>query len=232
LLDAGHPVIRYADDFAVPTSTREEASAVVVTAREAALAHGLDLSPDKLSVQDFDEGVTFLGQVVTSGTGARADRQAHPTATTVYVTEQGALLRKKGNRLCVDRRGQAPFTIAFARVRQIVVFGRVGVTTPLLHALLTQGIELVLLGERGQFFGRLQGSSGSNPFVRDAQYRAASQGDVALDIARRIVAGKITNMRVALTSGACSPCSPTSPRGVACRTGSVPPSRRGPWPTN
>lgn len=198
----GVPVIRYADDFAVAVTSMEEASQAITAARESALSLGLELSADKLRVETFEQGVSFLGQVVTAGTGSRTDRLANPLAVTVYVTHQGALLRSKGERLRVDRSDEEkPFSISFNRLRQVVVFGRVGVTTPLMQKLLTHGIDLVMLSERGKYFGRLQGSLASNPFIRDAQYAKARDIAGALDIARRIVAGKIVNMRAALLRG-------------------------------
>ncbi len=203
VLDAtGAPVIRFADDFAVAVTSLAEAQLAMTATREAALSLGLDLSAEKLRVDTFEQGVSFLGQVVTAGTGSRTDRLANPLAVTVYVTHQGALLRSKGDRLRAERiEDDKPFSISFNRLRQVVVFGRVGLTTPLMQKLLARGIDLVMLSERGQYYGRLQGAAASNPFLRDAQYAAAREPSSALDIARRIVAGKIVNMRAALLRG-------------------------------
>jgi CRISPR/Cas system-associated endonuclease Cas1 len=61
------------------------------------------------------------------------------------------------------------------------------------------GIDIVFLSDYGHYFGRLQGPAGKNPFLRQHQYIAAVEGDTARDLARRIGAGKLVNLR-----GACS----------------------------
>ncbi len=195
MLDADLVVLRYGDDFAIPVATQREAEAALARASLEAASLQLDLSPAKCGVRSFEEGVPFLGETISTATGARGDRTTHPRSITVYVTEEGALLRSRGNRLRVEKAGELLYGIAFERVRQVVVFGRVGLTTPLLQRALELGIDVVFLSDYGRYFGRLQGPTGTNPFLRQRQYLAAADGDIARDLARRIVAGKLVNLR-------------------------------------
>lgn len=121
-----------------------------------------------------------------------------PSRITLYVTEQGALIRVRGDRLRVDWEGQSIAAIPFARVRQIVCVGRIGMTTPLLHRAVAGGVDVIILTSRGRYVGRLSNSLGSNIARRKMQYSVSDNPSRALGIATQIVGGKIANMRVVL----------------------------------
>lgn len=198
LLDHGYQVVRYADDVAIAVDDRPSGEQALCRAQQAAAALGLELSPEKCSVRSFEEGVPFLGEVLTAGTGRRLDRLAHSQAATIYVNEQGGLLRSRGSRLRLERRNELVFSIAFSRVRQVVIFGRVGMTTPFLQQVLVRGIDLVLLSDHGSYYGRVQSSTAANPFVRQRQHDAVGDPARSLDLAQRVVRGKIVNLRAGL----------------------------------
>lgn len=198
MLGVGHQVIRYADDLAVAVANQQEGQVVVELLREQASILGLELVTAKTAVVAFEQGVGFLGSVVTGVTMPPESRFDHPTATTVFITREGSVLRSRGHRLRVECDGEEPFTLAFDRVRQVVVFGRVHLTTALLQQLLRRGIELSMLDSKGQYFGRLQAGLSGDPFLRAAQYSLTAHADRRLELAQRIVAGKITNQRVLL----------------------------------
>jgi CRISPR-associated protein Cas1 len=82
------------------------------------------------------------------------------------------------------------------------VLGRVGITSTLLHRVVERGIDLAWLYEDGRLAARVSGPDGANPELRLAQYKIAVDERRALQIARNIVAGKITNMRVGLLRAA------------------------------
>lgn len=60
-LEAGHKVIRYADDFVVLAKTRPKAEAALRLSEEVLADLGLVLHPRKTRVVDFDQGFRFLG---------------------------------------------------------------------------------------------------------------------------------------------------------------------------
>ena len=202
MLRRGFRVIRYADDVAVPLESREAGEAALRAAQQEAAALGLDLRGEKCGVRSFEEGVPFLGEVLTAATSTRPRRQGHPLATTVYVTEEGSLLRSRGSRLRVERGDELLFSIDFRRVRQVVLLGRIGMTTPFLYQVLARGIDVVMIGGEGRYVGRLQPASAANPFVRRAQFTALSDRQRSHDLRRRIVRGKITNLRAGLLRAA------------------------------
>lgn len=65
LLQAGHTVIRYADDFLILCATRQQAEAALQTAERLLRQMGLSLNPDKSRIVHRDEGFTFLGYTFT-----------------------------------------------------------------------------------------------------------------------------------------------------------------------
>ncbi|WP_334144290.1 CRISPR-associated endonuclease Cas1 [Rhabdothermincola sp.] len=202
MLSKGWQVVRYADDFAIPASSQGEAEQAIVDASRTAAGLGLDLSGSKTSVHTFDEGVPFLGTIVSAASTQRRQTTKRSLQSTVYVVNEGGLLRSKGERLRLERDGETVLSVAWNRVRQLVIFGRTGFTTPFVQQALARGIDLVLLDPSGRFQGRLQAGSSTNATVRLAQYRACDDDDRRLVIARQLVAGKIANQRVLLVRSA------------------------------
>lgn len=78
-----------------------------------------------------------------------------PLETVVYVDRQGAVVRSRGDRLIVTDGEESLLRLNLRRVRQVVCFGRIGLTTPLLHKAAERGIEIVLLTENGTLGARL-----------------------------------------------------------------------------
>ena len=146
----------------------------------------------------FDEGVPFLGTIVTATTSPGAAALSHPLETVVYVDRPGSLLRSRGERLTVEHQDEVLFRLNLRRIRQVVCIGRVGMTTPFLHRALRDGIDIVLLDEHGGPEGRLTSLAHSDPTARRAQYRLADDPPAARELARSFIDGKIANMRVAL----------------------------------
>jgi CRISPR-associated protein Cas1 len=202
MIKMGYQVIRYGDDIAIPVPDRPTGERGLELAAAQSAAISMRLEPTKSRVVSYDEGVTFCGQIVTASSGPIVDAGSRPLEGTVFITTEGALLRTKGDRLRVEHDDDLLANINFKRVRQIVCVGRVGVTSTLLHRVAERGAELAWLFDDGRFAARLAPMSGGDPQLRLAQYRAATDDRQALHIARSMVAGKITNMRVGLLRAA------------------------------
>lgn len=78
----------------------------------------------------FDDGVRFLGETVTASTLNSAETLSHPLETVVYVERQGACVRTGGDRLVVTDGEKWLLRLSLRRVRQVVCYGRVGLSTP------------------------------------------------------------------------------------------------------
>lgn len=202
VLREGHQVIRYADDVAVPCSDRPTAEDALKAVQVAAQRLGLALSDSKSSVRSFDEGVPFLGSVVSEVSTARSRSRKRPDRATAFIVDEGGLFRSKGPRLRLERDGETVVALSVKRTRQIVIFGRTGFTTPFIERVLSEGIDVVLLSATGRYFGRLQPASGGSPHVRRAQFDFTASKAQRLPLARRIVDGKIVNQRAGVLRAA------------------------------
>ena len=84
----------------------------------------------------------------------------------------------------------------------VVCFGHVSMSVPLMHRLADDGVALVLLDAHGRFKARLEGATAGNVLLRRAQHDASQDEAFALQLARRMVAGKLRNQRHVLLRGA------------------------------
>lgn len=116
----------------------------------------------------------------------------------LYLVEQGSKVGRHGQQLVISRDGEELSRIATLQVSQVVVMGNIQLTTPAMQLLLGQGTEVVFLSQSGRFYGRLVGESSGHSALRVAQVIASRQAPFALGTARRIVRGKLHNMRVFL----------------------------------
>lgn len=198
LLAAGHTVLRYADDLAIPVASRSQGEHILRLAADTLRGLGLRLNDAKCRIVSFDEGVEFLGRTLGPRDGLRGDELAHPFEGTVYVTEPGSLLRTRGDRLRVTKGDQTLLSVSLKRVRQVVCAGRVGMSTPFLHRALEHDVDVVLLDD----LGRLTGPAGNHVERRATQHRTAEKTSRSLYLARAFVTGKITNMCTGLLRAA------------------------------
>ncbi len=118
-------------------------------------------------------------------------------ALPLYVQEQGATVGKKDDQLVVRLEGKDVREVRLLDLSQVVLFGRVQITSQAVQALCEREIPISYLSAGGWFYGMTTGIAHKNVELRIAQHRAA-ESDVALRVARSIVSGKIQNQRTIL----------------------------------
>ena len=133
----------------------------------------------------------------TAGPGAvRSDGAAEGRSGAVaylYLTEQGAILRKAGDRFLVEKEDEVLLDLPYHKLETVLLFGNVQVTTQALAELLEKGVNLSLFSRQGQYRGSLAPPRGKNVELRLAQFDRYRDGARALEMARRVVAAKIAN---------------------------------------
>lgn len=117
---------------------------------------------------------------------------------TLYVTEQGAGLYRRGGQLQVRKGKNLLASAHLFDIKQVVLFGQVSLSAPVVGLLLSQGIDTVLLSAQGQYRGRLIGPQKRNILLRQQQFRRYEQEQFRLQVAKKIVEGKLRNMRALL----------------------------------
>ncbi|MBR1217950.1 type I-C CRISPR-associated endonuclease Cas1 [Bradyrhizobium sp. U87765 SZCCT0131] len=114
---------------------------------------------------------------------------------TLYVTTEGASLRKDGENLVAEVDGTERAHVPFHMLGSVVAFGAILISPPLIQALAPLGITVVLLDRAGRFQARIEGPVSGNVLLRRAQYRAAEAPD---DLVRGLISAKVANQRVVL----------------------------------
>jgi CRISP-associated protein Cas1 len=114
---------------------------------------------------------------------------------TVYVTTEGASLRKDGENLVAEVDGQERARVPLHMLASLVVFGTIYISPALIRACAGAGITMVLLDRIGRFQARIEGPVSGNVLLWRQQYRASDSPD---EIVRSIVCGKTANQRAAL----------------------------------
>lgn len=117
---------------------------------------------------------------------------------TAYIREQGAVIRRDGERLRVTHEQQQISTIPLVDLDQVALIGNVQLTTQAAMLLLEREIDVVYLSSYGKFRGRLIQSGSRMAQLRHQQMLIAGREATALPVAQAIVGAKIGNQRVVL----------------------------------
>ena len=115
-----------------------------------------------------------------------------------HVAGAGCVLTRRGGRLVAFRDGELRASAPLTMVGEVVITGRVTVTTPALHALLANDIPLVLLSSVGRPLGRLEPPTAPHVLARTRQLDLHRDPEVRLVLAREMVTAKIYNQGVFL----------------------------------
>ena len=113
----------------------------------------------------------------------------------LYVVEQGATLRKTGERLLVTKDGVTLASVPTIKVQQVVIFGNVQLTTQVIVHLLLSSVDVVFLATSGRYYGRLLSSESTYGDLRQRQMRFVDDPVRALPVAQQFVRAKLLNQQ-------------------------------------
>lgn len=114
---------------------------------------------------------------------------------TLYVTTQGAYLRKEGETVVVEVEKETRLRLPLLNLGGIVCFGNVLCSPFLLGACAEAGIAVSFLTEYGRHLADMVGAPSGNVLLRREQYRRADDPAASTALARAFVAGKLANTR-------------------------------------
>lgn len=121
---------------------------------------------------------------------------------TLYITTPDAYVRLDNDTISIKVEDEVKLRVPLHHLNTVVIFGSIGLSTPLMHRLAGDGVALVMLDANGRFKARLEGGVSGNVLLRQAQHQRAMETTAVLDIAKSCVAGKIKNSRQVLLRGA------------------------------
>jgi CRISPR-associated protein Cas1 len=114
---------------------------------------------------------------------------------TLYVLTPGALARLEGDTVIVQSEGQKLIRVPLIHICSIVLFGGANITSGLMEYCAGSGKNVTFLDMGGRFRCRVEGPVSGNVMLRKAQFEASMNPELAIKIARPLVAGKIRNSR-------------------------------------
>jgi len=120
----------------------------------------------------------------------------------LVIDEQGAYLRKRKGELIIMRRGEEIGAVPAREIDQLVLVGGVQASTQALRFLLDANVEVHYLSRYGRYQGRFVPEWHKNVHLRLSQAAAHFDEGRCLEIARRMVRGKLHNMRTVLRRAA------------------------------
>ena len=111
------------------------------------------------------------------------------------ITEQGTALNVEGETLLLSRGQKVMRRVRLAEINQVLLFGRVEISSGAIAALARRQVDVVFLTQRGNFRARLQGRYSPQAALRLAQLQRALEPEFCVRVARSLVAGKIVHQR-------------------------------------
>ena len=124
----------------------------------------------------------------------------------LYVNTQGLKVGKSGEVLQVKEgrkvagvyKDTVVQEVRLRDISQLNLMGNIQVTTQTMQALFEAEIPVCYFSQGGGFYGIAAGLNTKNIFLRQKQFRLADRPEFCLNLARKLVAGKIRNQRTML----------------------------------
>jgi CRISPR-associated protein Cas1 len=124
-----------------------------------------------------------------------------PMLNTLYVTTEGAWLRKDGENVVMEVEGEERARLPIHMLAGLVCIGRSMVSPQLLGHCAERGVCVSFLSTNGQFLARVEGPVSGNVLLRRAQYRVADDSRSCGLLVRHLLVGKVNNQRAVLGRG-------------------------------
>jgi CRISPR-associated protein Cas1 len=125
---------------------------------------------------------------------------SNPDPQPLYVQEQGAVVGIRGERVEVRSQDQVLAKIRLIDVSQLCLLGNINLTPQVMRQFFAREIPVCWFSFGGWFSGMAHGLPGKNVDLRRGQYLMGA--DRALEVARKLVEGKIRNSRTLLRRNA------------------------------
>ena len=117
---------------------------------------------------------------------------------TLSITEQGTHVHVEGDTLRLEREQQALRQVRLGEIDQLLLLGRVEISSAALAVLARRGVDVVLLSQQGSFRAGLAGRGSRHVTLRLTQMRQA------LDPAFCVRVSRARSPARSRTSGSCS----------------------------
>jgi CRISPR-associated protein Cas1 len=113
--------------------------------------------------------------------------------STLYISEQGAVVTKISRRLSVQKNSKTILEIPIIKIDRIFLFGNIQITTQAINFILESNIDVSFFTMNGKCHGRLSTMESKNIFLRLIQYERFLDKEYQINLARTIVKSKLNN---------------------------------------
>lgn len=113
----------------------------------------------------------------------------------VVITEQGVHVHAEGESLLLARGGIEIQRIRLGEIEQLLLCGRIELSSGAIIALTRRSIEVIFLTEHGRFRARLWTRHGPDVALRLKQLNLVNDPAFAIRLARRMIAAKMEHQR-------------------------------------
>lgn len=114
---------------------------------------------------------------------------------TLYVSDNGVLLKKKSNRILLKKDNKILEEIPILDLKRVIIFGSNQVSAQLLQYFATKGIDVAFLSSSGRFKFRLVPETSKNIFLRMAQHDHYRNKPFRIQFSQGVIEAKIRNQR-------------------------------------
>lgn len=115
--------------------------------------------------------------------------------STLYLVNQGAIVRKEGERFEIQVPQQETLKIPIREIERILVYGNILLTPSVISSCLYQKISVIFLTQTGSYKGHLYSAEFGDLQVQEAQFYFHNDPIFQLEIAKAIVGGKLLNSK-------------------------------------
>jgi CRISPR-associated protein Cas1 len=113
----------------------------------------------------------------------------------LYLNTQGLRVGKSGEVLQVKEKDKTVQEVRIGEVCQVNLMGNIQISTQAVQSLCESGVPVTYFSMGGYFYGITTGLNTKNVALRRSQFRLADSERFALELAQKLVAGKIRNQR-------------------------------------
>lgn len=117
---------------------------------------------------------------------------------TLYIQEQGAILKKEGGRFVVTFNDAELLDVPSVKIANIIIFGSCTVTPAVIQHCLKKEIPITLLSSRGKYYGSIESTFNNNTDFERLQLFRSLDETFTLLLAVEVVKAKLNNTRVVL----------------------------------
>ena len=118
--------------------------------------------------------------------------------TSLYITESGAYLRKRGGHVLVGRNNEVLLEVPLERIEDVTLVDSVQISSGLITEFLERNIPLSWLSGRGRFFGSLLSNGSIDIIKHQKQFELLQEEKLYFELAKKIIYAKVQVLSIVL----------------------------------